>query len=261
MTLHHEVRGDGPAVLLVHAGIADSRMWAPLAERLVAAGFRVVTCDLRGFGRTPIEPGVFSNAADLAELLDGLGIDRVAVVGASYGGRVSLELALRAPERVAALVLLGSSLDEYEASEERAAFDAEEQALYEAGELDAMVELNVRTFVTRGGRAADPAAVELVRTMQRDAFVAQWDVEDADFEALDPPVARRLAEIAAPALVLVGADDLEDYHRVAGQLTGELPAAEPLVTIDGAAHLPALERPDDVAELVVPFLRDRCAGP
>jgi 3-oxoadipate enol-lactonase len=261
MTLHHEVRGDGPPVLLVHAGIADSRMWAPLAERLVEAGHTVVTCDLRGFGRTPIEAGVFSNAADLTALLDELGLDRVAVVGASYGGRVTLELAILAPERVAALVLLASSLDEFEASAERAAFDAEEQALYEADQLDAMVDLNVRTFVTRGGRAADPAVVELVRTMQRDAFVAQWDVEDADFEALDPPVARRLAEIAAPAIVLVGTDDLEDFHRVAAKLTAELPAVEPLVTIDGAAHLPALERPDDVAAVVVPFLRARCASP
>ena len=48
MTIHHEVRGDGPAVLLVHAGIADSRMWAGVADRLVAAGHRVVTCDLQG---------------------------------------------------------------------------------------------------------------------------------------------------------------------------------------------------------------------
>jgi len=260
MTLHHEVRGDGPVVLLIHAGIADSRMWGPLGDRLVAAGFRAVTCDLRGFGRTPIEPGVISNAADVVALLDELGIERAAVVGASFGGRVTLELALRAPERVAALALLGSSLDEFEASEERAAFDAEEEALFEADDLDAAVELNVRTFVTRGGRAADPAVVDLVRSMQRDAFVAQWDVE-AELEEHDPPVARRLKEIAAPALVVVGADDLEDFHRVAAHLAAALPNAEPVVTVEGAAHLPALERPDDVAQALVPFLRARCAGP
>jgi pimeloyl-ACP methyl ester carboxylesterase len=57
VTLHHEVRGDGPAALLVHAGIADRRMWAPMAERLAAAGVRAVACDLRGFGRTPLAPG------------------------------------------------------------------------------------------------------------------------------------------------------------------------------------------------------------
>jgi 3-oxoadipate enol-lactonase len=260
VTIHHEVRADGPAVLLVHAGIADSRMWAPLAERLLAAGFRVVTCDLRGHGRTPLEPGVVSNAADLLGLLDALGIARAAVVGASFGGRVALELALLAPERVAALALLGAALDEFDASPELEAFDAEEEAAIEAGDLDAAVAAVVRTWVTRDGRAADPAVVELVRTMYRDACAAQAGV-DAELEEHDPPVARRLGEIAVPALVVVGADDLEDFRRIAARLVDEVPSAEGVVTIDGAAHLPALERPDDVARALVPFLRARCASP
>jgi pimeloyl-ACP methyl ester carboxylesterase len=46
MTLHHEARGDGPPVLLVHAGVADGRMWMPLADRLTAAGYRVIVPDL-----------------------------------------------------------------------------------------------------------------------------------------------------------------------------------------------------------------------
>jgi 3-oxoadipate enol-lactonase len=254
MTIHHEVRGDGPAVLLVHAGIADSRMWAPLSERLVAAGYRVVTCDLRGFGRTPLEPGVVSNAADLVALLDEVGIDRATVVGASFGGRVTLELALRAPDRIAAIALVDANLDETEDSEERAAFDAAEEAAIDAGDIDGAVDLNVRTWVTRGGRDVDPAIVELVATMQRDAFAAQLDV-DAELEENDPPVAARLGEVTAPALILVGEDDLEDFHRIAARLAAELPGSGDVVTIAGAAHLPALERPDDVAAALVPFLR------
>jgi 3-oxoadipate enol-lactonase len=253
VTLHHAVRGDGPAVLLVHAGIADSRMWAPVAERLVAGGHRVLTCDLRGFGRTPIEPGVVSNAADLAALLDELGIGRAAVVGASFGGRVALELALRAPERVTALALLDSSLDEFERSEELAASDAAEEAALEAGDLDAAVDLTVRMWVTRGDRDVDPAVVDLVRTMQRDAFDAQLGV-DAEYDELDPPLARRLGEISAPALVVVGADDVGDFHAIARRLAGELPGAGPVVTVEGAAHLPALERPEETARLLLDFL-------
>jgi 3-oxoadipate enol-lactonase len=254
VTLHHEVRGDGPPVLLVHAGIADSRMWAPLAERLVAAGHRVVTCDLRGFGRTPLDPGVVSNAADLVALLDHLGIDRAAVVGASFGGRVALELSLRAPGRIAALALLDAGLDEADTSDERAAFDAAEEAAIDAGDLDAAVALNVHTWVTRDRRDVDPAVAELVATMQRDAFDAQLGV-DAELEDNDPPVARRLGEIAAPTLVVVGAEDMADFHRVAERLAAELPGAGGVVTIEGAAHLPALERPDEVAAALVPFLR------
>ena len=109
-------------------------------------------------------------------------------------------------------------------------------------------------WVTRGDRAVDPALTDLVATMQRDAFAAQMDVE-AEFEELDPPLARRLSEIVAPALVAVGADDVEDVHRIAERLATELPGgARPVVTVQGAAHLPALERPDDVAAVLVPFL-------
>jgi 3-oxoadipate enol-lactonase len=253
MTLNHTVRGDGPDVLLVHAGIADSRMWEPLAERLVAAGYRVVTPDLRGFGRTPLEPGVVSNARDLLALLDELGIERAAVVGASLGGGVALELALRAPERVRALALLDAGLDAFDASPEREAFDAEETAALERGDLEAAVEANVRTWVTRGRRAADPAVVDLVAAMQHNVFDLQEGVE-AELEPNEPPVAARLREIRAPALIAVGAEDLDDFHRVAQRLAAELPNARPVVTIPGAAHLPALERPDDVARMLVPFL-------
>jgi 3-oxoadipate enol-lactonase len=253
VTLHHDVRGDGPPVLLVHAGIADSRMWPPVAERLVAAGYRVVTCDLRGFGRTPLEAGLVSHAADLVALLDEVGIDRAAIVGASFGGLVTLDLALRAPERVSALALLDAALDEFDASAEFEAFDADETAALERGDLDAAVEANVRTWVTRGSRDVDPAVVELVRSMQRDAFAAQMGV-DAELEHADPPVAERLREITAPALVAVGADDLEDFHRIARRLAAELPNASPVATIDQAAHLPALERPDETARRLIDFL-------
>jgi 3-oxoadipate enol-lactonase len=253
MTLHRVVRGEGPDVLLVHAGIADSRMWEPLADRLVAAGYRTIAPDLRGFGRTPLPPGVVSNAADLVAVLDEVAVAEAVVVGASFGGRVALELALRAPERVRALALLDSNLDAFEWSDALDVFDAEETAALERGDVEDAVRANVRMWVTRGGRAADPAVVDLVATMQRDAFAAQIGV-DADFEPNDPPVAERLREIAAPALVLAGADDVEDFRRIGERLVAELPAAEPLVVIDGAAHLPALERPDAVADVLVPFL-------
>jgi len=255
--LHHAVRGDGPPVLLVHAGIADSRMWDPFAERLVAGGRRAITCDLRGFGRTPLAPGVVSNPADLLALLDHLEIERAAVVGASFGGLQALDLALRAPDRVSALVLLDSALDEFDASPALDAFGAAEEAAAEAGDLDAAAEVNARFWVQRPGERpvedVDPAVVALVRTMQRDAFAAQIDV-DASLDEPDPPVARRLREVAMPTLVVVGADDVADFAAIARRLADEIPGAGPVVTIARAAHLPALERPAETAAAVLDFL-------
>jgi pimeloyl-ACP methyl ester carboxylesterase len=258
MTLHHVVRGSGPAVLLVHAGVADARMWADVAEAL-AAGRRVVACDLRGFGRTPLTPGRFSNAEDILGLLDELGIERAAVVGASYGGRVALELALRAPERVSALGLIDAAIGEpFDWSPEIRAFGEAEDAALEAGDIEAAVELNVRTWVDgprRSPGTVDPAVRDLVAAMQRDAFHAQLGV-DADDDELDPPVAGRLHEVRAPALVMVGEHDVADFHRIAERLVAELPGATPLVTIADAAHLPAVERPGAVADALAAFLAE-----
>jgi pimeloyl-ACP methyl ester carboxylesterase len=258
MTLHHEVRGAGPPVLLLHAGVADLRMWADLAQRLAGA-HRVVACDLRGFGGTPLAPGRFSPAADLVALLDELGIERTAVVGASYGAKIALELALSAPDRVSALVLVGAAIGEpFDWSPEVRAFGEAEDAALEAGDVEAAVALNVRTWVQGPHRSpgdVGPGIADLVATMQRDAFHAQLGV-DAEAEEPDPPVAERLPAIAAPALVMVGEHDLADFRRIAERLVAELPGAGPLVTIAGAAHLPALERPDAVAGPVLAFLAE-----
>jgi 3-oxoadipate enol-lactonase len=255
--LHHEVHGDGPPVLFLHAGIADLRMWSGVAERL-APSHRVILCDLQGWGRTPLRPGRVSNTDDLVALLDALAVPRTAVVGASYGGLVALSLAVLHPERVTALGLLDATLDEFDRSEELEAFGAAEDAAVEARDVDRVVALNVETWVDRPGRRpepADPAVRALVADMQRRAYEAQIDVYDeVEFDDPDPPIARRLGEIAVPALVVVGEHDLPDYETIARRLVAELPGAERVETVAGAAHLPALERPAEVADLLTAFL-------
>jgi 3-oxoadipate enol-lactonase len=256
--LHHELQGDGPPVLLVHAGVADLRMWAGVAQRLSSA-HRVIVCDLRGFGRTPLPPGPVSHTGDLVSLLDDLGVAATAVGGASFGGEVALELALRAPERVSALALMDPAIGEdFDWSEEVRAFGAAEDEALGSDDLDRAVELNVRMWLDRPGRAPDAVDRDvraLVAAMQRDAFVAQRGV-DADIDELDPPLGERLGEIRAPALVMVGEDDVPDFRRIAERLVAELPAAQPLQVIRGAAHLPALERPGAVSALLLEFLAE-----
>ena len=137
MTIAHEVTGSGPAVVLLHEGVADRRMWRHQVDAL-RDRWTVVAPDLRGFGETPHASGPFSHVEDVRELLDELAIPSAVVVGGSFGGRVALELAVRAPERITALALLGAGLDEFERSGELDAFDAAEEAALEAGDLDAV---------------------------------------------------------------------------------------------------------------------------
>src|SRR4051794_2169947 len=110
-TLHHLVEGSGPVVVLLHAGVADLRMWDAQVDVLVP-GHMVVRCDLPGYGGTPVGPGSDGcDAEDVLALLDELGVEEFALVGASYGGYVALQVATAVPDRVDRLVLLDAAAD------------------------------------------------------------------------------------------------------------------------------------------------------
>ncbi|MFD8208138.1 alpha/beta fold hydrolase [Streptomyces sp. NPDC059695] len=250
MTLSHDLAGTGPStVVLLHSGVCDRRMWDGQFHALARAGHRVVRCDLRGFGDTPVD-APHTHAEDVRELLDHLGADRAAVVGSSFGGRVALELAALHPGRVSALALLGTAKPGMDPSEDLRAWGAREDALIEAGDLDAAVELNVDTWL---GPGASDAARALVRDGQRRAFDLQLAAAE-EHHPVTPEVTRDdLARIRVPALVAVGAHDLPDFRAIADELGGLLPAAR-RVDLDWAGHLPALERPDETARLLLAFL-------
>ncbi len=241
--------GEGPALLLVHAGVADQRMWDPLVA-LLAGEQRVVRVDLRGFGRSSSCAGSFSAVADLVALLDLLGVERATVVGASFGGRVALCLAAEAPERVAALVLLAPAIGEHAWSQAVQAFGDAEDAALERGDLDLAVELNLRMWVDGPARApdqSDPGIRALVADMQRTAFELQL-ADESDYELGAP----ELAAVRAPTLVIVGGRDVPDFAAIAERLARELPGAE-LHRIPAAGHLLALEQPEIVAAQITAF--------
>lgn len=250
MILAHDVDGDGPAVLLLHSGVCDRRMWEPLLPALTGA-HRVVRPDLRGFGDSPLPGEAYADADDLAALLDSLGVAETAVVGSSYGGRVAMELATRHPGRVSSLVLLCPAHRGVDPDEELRAFGAEEDRLIEAGDLEGAVQLNVRTFL---GPDADEATAGRVAQMQRRAFEVQLAAD-----ALDPAPQPERVEVVpssldVPTLVVSGALDLSHFRQVATVLAAHIPGAEH-VELPWAGHLPSLERPAVVAHLLVEALR------
>jgi 3-oxoadipate enol-lactonase len=243
--LHHTVTGSGPAVVLVHAGVADGRMWDATRDALADA-WTVVVPDLRGFGESPEPPADaddWSNSGDVLDLLDHLGIAEAALVGASFGGRVATEVAATAPDRVTRLVLLAPSAAGMHRGEALQAFADEEDALIEAGDVEAATELNVRTWL---GPDADDAARALVHDMQKRAFEVQLA---ADPDAEPQPVDADPARISAPTTVVVGGHDFPDFAQVARRLRDTVPAAE-LLELDWAGHLPTLERPAETVALV-----------
>jgi pimeloyl-ACP methyl ester carboxylesterase len=247
MTIAYDVAGSGPTVLLLHSTVCDRRMWDPQVPALVGAGYRAVRADLRGFGETPMPDRPYDNARDVADLLDLLGAERVAVVAASGGGKVGQAVAARWPARVSALMLVSTAVAGHEAGAELSAFDEREEALLEAGDVDAATELNVTTWL---GPHAGETTRAAVRQMQRHAFDVQL-AGDEDVEQIQ--VEFDVAAITAPTLLVSGAHDLPDFPRIAAGLAGRLPDARH-IELDWAGHLPSLERPDAFNTLLLDFL-------
>ena len=253
----YEVAGSGPPLVLVHAGVADRRMWDPHWPAF-QAHHRVVRYDARGYGESLPPAGPWSQHGDLLELLAELGMARAHLVGASMGAGIAVEAALAQPDAVASLVLaapagalLGPPTDDLQA-----VWRAEIAAL-DGGDIEAAVEVNLRAWVegpSRPVEAVDPALRAFVATMQRDAFeLPEWDPDDAPEAELSPPADARLAEIDCWTLIVVGEADQPSTVDAAHRLAGRIPAAR-LVSWPDVGHMISLERPAEFERLVLDFV-------
>lgn len=254
--LHLLDDGDGPAVLLLHAGIVDARAWDALVPLLTAAGYRAIRYDARGYGLTEEEDVEFSNRADAIAVLDAFGIERACLVGNSRGGQIAVDTAIEYPERVAALVTIGASIGGYEPEptpEEAALFEQMEQ-LEEGDDPAATAEFDVRLWVDGFGQPADrvPSALrEAVRAM--DLEVAARTHVGRPIP-LEPRAAERLDRLTMPVLAIAGALDVSDVAATARHLAASCPDAQAVIVPD-VAHMIAMEAPAVVADLVVGLLR------
>ncbi|MBL0888673.1 alpha/beta fold hydrolase [Myceligenerans indicum] len=245
MRLSHDSTGSGPDVLLLHAGVADSRMWgaqvAPLAKH-----HRVTVCDLRGYGNTALTSEPYSDADDVRRLLETLGAPAT-LVGASAGGHVALQVASGWPELVDRLVLLNAAYP-LPATRSLERFVRREDVLLSAGDIEGATELNVATWL---GPEADDGARDLVRTMQRHAFDVQLAVGDTVNQQPGPDI--DLSRVTARTLVVSGGQDLDHFREVAAHVVGQIADARH-VQLGWAGHLPNLERPEEITELLATFL-------
>jgi 3-oxoadipate enol-lactonase len=252
--LPHDEAGSGPAVVLLHAGIADRTMWTEHLEPLAQAGYRVMAMDLSGFGEAGVTAGEQAPWIDVLATMDASEIHEAVLVGNSFGGAVALRTAIVAPERVSALALVSAPAPGLDPSPELQATWAAEESALERGDLDAAISAVVEawTLPTASGQLR-----ERIAAMQRRAYEMQADADEAsaaeDPVESDPDVIRQLT---MPALVAVGEQDKADFRRGAEALATMLPRAR-LEVIEGAGHLAPMETPERFRELLLEFLRER----
>jgi pimeloyl-ACP methyl ester carboxylesterase len=251
---------DGAPIVLVHSAIVNRRAWDGVATRLVAAGYRVIRYDLRGYGESATEEVDYVAHEDLLAVLDHFEVDRAAVVGNSMGAVFALDAVLAAPARFAAYIWVAGGIGGFEqepSAAEQALFD-EEEAAEEAGNAELAAELDTRIWVD-GWRDGENLPATRVDPEVRAAIKA-WDLPlvSADHvyakrQRPDPPAFVRLEEITVPTLVVIGELDTEGT-RAAGELLGERVRGARVERLPDVAHIIGMEAPDRLAALIVDHL-------
>lgn len=252
--LYYEMLGEGQPLVLLHAGVADCRMWDEQFEDF-AKHYRVIRYDSRGFGKSEVPATPFASHEELAELLKHLGVDHTHVVGISYGGKIALDFTLTHPEMVEKLVLVAPSISGSSPAPEVLEFYEAEEAALEEEDLDGATELNLKMWVDGPKRTpdeVDPSVRERVREMQRLAFSTIFPAGAVERD-LEPPAIMRLGEVKAPTLLIVGDYDIQPKIDQARQLEREMADAQ-LVVIPGVAHMVNMEKPADFNRVVLDFL-------
>ncbi|MEO5921914.1 MAG: alpha/beta fold hydrolase [Pseudolysinimonas sp.] len=255
--LAYDTAGDPahPAVVFIHAGVATRAMWDPQFADLSTDHF-VIRYDTRGFGESPGEDEEFADRHDVFAVMDAVGIDLATLVGASRGGRISLDALLDIPARVAGLVTVGSTPSgqhDGDATPREREIIAQMEAASEAGDYEELVRIEVAYWdlgPTRDIGDVDPAFLQ--RAIELNVGAAHWDFAGLD-QPLEPAAVSRLGEVGVPALVVVGDHDETDSRAGYDLLLAGIAGAEGFRFAD-SAHLPSVEHPDRFTARLREFL-------
>ena len=243
--LEYDVAGHGRAVILIHGGLVDRRMWDSQVSWL-AAKYRVVRYDLRGLGRSSNATTAYSPLDDLDQLMKHLKIQKPILVGLSLGGMVAMDFALEHPERVEALVLCAPGLRGFPSSPSEQ-LKAAYRALYtnDPDGIDKLLDTGLGA-VTSEARSKMRLMLNqnVRRALGADGKLVQWPM---------PPTIERLPQIHAPTLVLIGTDDEPDLIAIADLLAQKIPSATKIV-LPGARHHMNLDVPERFDQQVRDFV-------
>lgn len=253
---YYELAGEGLPVVLLHAGIADSRMWEDQFNAL-SKHCRVLRYDLRGYGQTTADGSSYTHHTDLKALLDQLGIDRAVLIGCSNGGRAAMNFALTFPERTAGLVMVCSSPEGFEFERAPSPLRDAINAAFDAGDLETTARLETQLWVVGARRKPEevPAAIR-DQVYEMNLIALTKEVAGVGDEGdIEPPAAERLDELHLPTLILIGELD-SPVSFAAGNLMLGLIAGARTVVIPNTAHLPNMEQPDLFNQIVLDFIQN-----
>lgn len=250
--IYYEVEGDGEPVVLIHAGVANLRMWddqvAALRDR-----YRMIRYDTRGFGRTETDAVAFSNRGDIAALLDHLGEESAHLVGFSRAGSIALDFALESPERVRSLVVGAGGISGYQSPEglPEETFELADR-LETAKDWEALAEWEAAFWADGPGQPSGRSGA--VRDRVHDWVLENYRAGKTEGSpiVLDPPAAGRLGELKAPLLAILGTFDEPGTSAAMRHLAESVRGAR--LEVFDTAHMINLEQPERVNRVLREFL-------
>ncbi len=222
----------GDPVLLLHGGLGHSEVWGHQIPALTAAGYKVIVADSRGHGRSTrsAQPyGYALMASDVAALLDGLKIEKAAIVGWSDGGIIGLDMAMNRPDKVARLFAFGANTNVAGLRP-----DIAESAVF-------------NKYIEIAG--ADYARLSPTPN-EFDAFVAQISEMWATQPDYKP---EQLAAIKTPVTIADGEHDEAIRQEHNTEMASQIPGAK-LVILPGASHFAFVQKPEEFNQALLDFL-------
>jgi len=253
-----EVVGSGDPAIFLHAHVADRRMWrAQLGG--IGAGNKAIAYDRRGFGETRADNEDFPAVSDLMAVIDAMADSKPAIlVGCSQGGGIVLDAALRHPSSIRALVLIAPNVSSAPEATCMPEIESLRMQLKEAERIgDVDQEIAIRTRLSLDG----PLELEgRVMGQARQLFIDMNSVAlrspptGTNLDAV--PAYLRLGEISVPTLVICGDLDLPSTQERSRYVATTVLNGS-YHELSGAAHLPSLERPAEITDLISEFI-SRC---
>jgi len=241
---YEECRTGSKAVLLVHDGVLDSNAWSDVWPALCKQ-YHVIRYDRRGYGRSPVATKPYYEADDVAALLHARRIERVALVASSHGGELAMAVALRYPELVSHLVLVGAAASGFPYS---AHFLLRGEKLGKGKADEQIASATNDPYLTAPGSEAARKRMHEILT------ATPQDLTHEDMNLPEAAVLPRAHEIKVPTLILVGSADIPDVQAIAGALVTQIPGAVRIVVPD-TGHLMYLEKPEEFERQVMGFLQ------
>lgn len=260
IAIGYDDEGSGESLVLVHGHPFDRSMWRPQIERFSRSGWRVIAPDLRGYGESTVVLGTTpleTFARDIAALLDHLDVDGVVLGGVSMGGQIVMEFHRLFAHRIRALVLADTSPQAETEDGKRLRNDTADRLLREG--MGPFADEVLPKMVAPANVEALPAVAEHVLAMMRRSS-PEGAAAALRGRAERPDYVEMLPRIAVPTLVVVGRDD--EFTPVSdAQLMHERIPDATLVVVEGAGHLPNLERPTEFNAALGRFLTSLAAAP